>query len=370
MLRGVFSAQRALAGLAHAELRESLDEGRARVRSIVKAAHLGGFESEARGERFRVDGTAPEHARLRPAADASVGVEHHPESVVPERPQPPSTIGAKPEGRSMTKASAAWPKPTAAPMSRRMREPPMPCGLYGIGAQRGNRAGVSIHGGSRLRNCSTVAVAPCTAAIFRTGRFNSRSFFAKETVAGCGGPKGASLAGTKNMSPWNTTFSAGSQAMTICLACGFGPMSISSSRRLPSSIVRRPFSSSRNSGLRGSRPEAVVLFRGCHRLDDGPVLGRGDDGRTLGDEAAHPADVVAVVVRHRDVADRLSRNQLVDSLDQRVRAVARARRLDGSDEVGELHGHRVLVLARDVLDHVDAVGQLFHILLERGRDPA
>ena len=102
-----------------------------------------------------------------------------------------------------------------------------------------------------LWNCSLVAVSPWTAAMRVGDRPSSFNFFANETVEGCGGPNGASLFGTKKRSPWNTTRSAGSQAITISFACGFGPMSMSSSLRVLSSSTRLPFSSSRNSGFRG-----------------------------------------------------------------------------------------------------------------------
>ena len=164
----------------------------------------------------------------------------------------------------------------------------------------------------------------------RRARPSSLSFFTKETVDGCGGPNGASLLGTKNRSPWNTTFSAGSQAMTISRACGFGPMSMSSSLRVLSSSTRLPFSISRNSRLARLARQAVVLLRGRHVLDHRPVCGGRDDGRALGDEAAHAADMVAVVMRHGDVADRLAGEELLDALDHGIGAVARTGRFDAA----------------------------------------
>ena len=118
-------------------------------------------------------------------------------------------------------------------------------------------------------------------------------------------------------------------------------------------------------GLARVLREAVELRCGGHRLHDFAIALRRDDRRAFGDEAAQAADVIAVMVRHRDVADRLAGNRGLDARDDFVGAGARAGRFDRDDVVLERDRERVLVLAGDVLNHEHAVGELLDLLVER-----
>ena len=152
--------------------------------------------------------------------------------------------------------------------------------------------------------------------------------------------------------------SFGRYATTISRACGFGPMSMQLElaravrQHALAALDEQELRLARFFARRSSCGAAAIVSTTC------AIALRRDDRRALGDEAAQAADVIAVMVRHRDVADRLAGNRRLDARDDFVGAGTGAGRLDRDDVILERDRQRVLVLARDVLDHEHAVGKL------------
>ena len=78
-----------------------------------------------------------------------------------------------------------------------------------------------------------------------------------------------------------------------------------------------------------------------------------DDGHALlRDVGADAAEVIPVMVRAHQVANRLVRDQLLHLGDDRQRSILVERRLDHRDEIPELDGHARVRAAADIPETV------------------
>ena len=90
----------------------------------------------------------------------------------------------------------------------------------------------------------------------------------------------------------------------------------------------------------------------------------GDDGRAFVDGRANAAEMIPMVVRGDDVADRLVRNHFLRFRDHRERALLGLRRVDQHDVILHLDGQAVMRAAGEV---VDALGELRRVDANRRR---